>query len=87
MKKLNSGPVIYIFIFCVFICSSEISYYVEAYTGDMDEAGTEANVFIQLYGDKGDSGPRRLLHSKTNDNKFEKGKVILTFNMNLFIPL
>ncbi|KAJ8306142.1 hypothetical protein KUTeg_016687 [Tegillarca granosa] len=52
----------------------EISYYVEAYTGDMDEAGTEANVYIQLYGDKGDSGPRRLLQSKSNDNKFEKGK-------------
>ena len=37
-------------------------------------AGTDANVFVQLYGDRGDSGPLALEHSQTNVNKFERNQ-------------
>ena len=37
-------------------------------------AGTDANVFLIMYGDKGKSGKMKLKNSMTNKNKFEKGK-------------
>ena len=37
-------------------------------------AGTDANVFLVLYGEKGQSGKLRLKESKTNKDAFEKGK-------------
>lgn len=37
-------------------------------------AGTDANVFINIYGEKGDTGERYLKNSD-NLNKFERGQV------------
>jgi len=37
-------------------------------------AGTDANVFLIMYGDKGQSGKMKLKNSTTNQNPFEKGK-------------
>ena len=37
--------------------------------------GVDANVHLQLFGRRGDTGKRRLLHSETEGNKFEKGEV------------
>lgn len=37
-------------------------------------AGTDANVFVQLFGDRGDSGPLGLENSKLNLNKFERNQ-------------
>jgi lipoxygenase homology domain-containing protein 1 len=37
-------------------------------------AGTDSNVFLILYGEKGQSGKLRLKNSTTNANPFEKGK-------------
>lgn len=50
-------------------------YQVEVYTGDESKAGTDANVSLQLYGQRGDTGLRKLMASKTNANKFEQGQV------------
>eukprot|EP00047_Mylnosiga_fluctuans_P014195 m.36272 g.36272 ORF g.36272 m.36272 type:complete len:2392 (+) comp5381_c0_seq2:48-7223(+) len=50
------------------------NYDVHVFTGDVRYAGTDANVFVVLYGDKADSGKVPLLTSKTNRNKFERGK-------------
>lgn len=44
------------------------------FTGTMWGAGTDANVYITVYGDIGDTGERRLRKSN-NLNKFEKGQV------------
>lgn len=44
-------------------------------TGDVYGAGTDANVFITIYGDMGDSGERKLSQSENNRNKFERGAV------------
>lgn len=45
------------------------------FTGDVKSAGTDANVFITVYGEYGDTGERQLLKSETYSNKFERGHV------------
>lgn len=59
---------------CVCVCSVHI-YSVTVTTGDVYGAGTDANVFITIYGDMGDSGERKLIQSENNRNKFERGAV------------
>lgn len=39
-------------------------------------AGTDANVFLTIYGDLGDTGERKLAKSENNKNKFERGEVL-----------
>jgi hypothetical protein len=54
-------------------CIAEGKYKVTVYTGDVDNAGTDANVHIVLYGEKGNSGqPHKLDNSKNN---FERNSV------------
>lgn len=43
-------------------------------------AGTDANVFLTIYGELGDTGERKLSKSETNKNKFQKGAVCLLLN-------
>ena len=67
-------------------------YLVQVYTGSKSRAGTDANVYINVFGERGDTGVRPLKQSKTNRNKFEKGKVgpvipILTIFKNIFFFL
>ncbi|XP_061134122.1 lipoxygenase homology domain-containing protein 1-like isoform X3 [Syngnathus typhle] len=50
-------------------------YQVSVRTGDMYKAGTDANVFLTIYGDLGDTGERKLSRSDNNRNKFERGAV------------
>lgn len=50
------------------------SYDVYVYTGTMWGAGTDANVYINIYGETGDTG-ERWLRKSNNINKFEKGQV------------
>ncbi|XP_059360394.1 lipoxygenase homology domain-containing protein 1-like [Carassius carassius] len=51
------------------------TYKVSVRTGDMHGAGTDANVFLIIYGDLGDTGERKLSKSESNGNKFERGAV------------
>ncbi|KAE8291828.1 Lipoxygenase-like proteiny domain-containing protein 1 [Larimichthys crocea] len=51
------------------------TYKVSVRTGDMYGAGTDANVFLTICGDLGDTGERKLARSETNKNKFERGMV------------
>ncbi|CAG5986167.1 unnamed protein product [Menidia menidia] len=51
------------------------TYNVSVMTGDVNGAGTDANVFLTIYGDQGDTGERKLSKSETNSNKFERGSV------------
>lgn len=57
-----------------FNCLTVNTYEVNVFTGDMMGAGTDANVFINIYGENGDTGERYLKNSD-NLNKFERGKV------------
>uniref|UniRef100_H3CLV0 Lipoxygenase homology PLAT domains 1 n=1 Tax=Tetraodon nigroviridis TaxID=99883 RepID=H3CLV0_TETNG len=51
------------------------TYKVSVMTGDVYGGGTDANVFLTIYGDQGDTGERKLRKSETNGNKFERGSV------------
>lgn len=51
----------------------EIPYEVKVTTGDKRGAGTDANVFVTVYGLDGDSGERELRKSE-HVNKFERGQ-------------
>lgn len=62
------------YVLC-WVLFSVYMYQVEIYTGEQFKAGTDANVSLQLFGERGDSGLRRLMDSKTNLNKFEGGEV------------
>eukprot|EP01048_Picozoa_sp_COSAG05_P003976 COSAG05_NODE_197_length_14521_cov_113.902995_1_plen_1885_part_00 len=53
------------------------TYKIQTYTGGVRGAGTDANVFIELYGPGGEPSPRLTLESGGND--FEKNEVN-TFN-------
>ena len=49
---------------------------VTVYTGDVRGAGTDANVFINMSGEYGDTGERQLEDSSTHSmNKFERNQV------------
>lgn len=50
-------------------------YQVSVHTGKKSGAGTDANVFLNIFGKQGDTGERPLMFSKNNRNKFEKGDV------------
>ncbi|PIK54821.1 putative lipoxygenase-likey domain-containing protein 1-like [Apostichopus japonicus] len=50
------------------------TYTLHVYTGDVFQSGTDANVFLNIYGDNGDSGERQLKSSETNMNKFERNQ-------------
>ena len=63
------------------MCDNEIlnlsvkKYNVNVYTGDVRGGGTDANVFLTMFGDKGDSGERKLHQSETHKDKFERKQV------------
>lgn len=59
-------------------CPLAHTYNVSVRTGDIYGAGTDANVFLTIYGDLGDTGERKLRKSESNSNKFERGAVCLT---------
>lgn len=68
------------YVICVLLVSTEVEYIVKVYTGTERFAGTDANVFICIYGEKGDTGERQLKDSSTNTNKFEEGQVTATLS-------
>ncbi|KAM9225590.1 lipoxygenase homology domain-containing protein 1 isoform 3-T3 [Dugong dugon] len=51
-----------------------VLYSVQIFTGNVPGAGTDAKVYITIYGDLGDTGERYLGKSENRTNKFEKGK-------------
>ncbi len=51
------------------------NYIIEVYTGDKLRAGTNANVYIQIFGEHGDSGEKKLVKSETHMDKFERNQV------------
>ncbi|OCT98890.1 hypothetical protein XELAEV_180111242mg, partial [Xenopus laevis] len=52
-----------------------VRYRVTVCTGTVSGSGTDARVFLCLFGDRGDTGERFLVECKNNVNKFEKGNV------------
>nr|XP_011770653.1 lipoxygenase homology domain-containing protein 1 isoform X2 [Macaca nemestrina] len=50
-----------------------VLYSVQIFTGNIPGAGTDARVYITIYGDLGDTGERYLGKSENRTNKFERG--------------
>ena len=56
---------------------ASIKYQINVYTGDVKGAGTNANVFVTIYGQNGDTGERPLkqrfrdLFERNQEDKFE----------------
>lgn len=59
---------------CIYIVCPEVEYTVKVMTGDVFGAGTDANVFLTIYGEHGDTSERNLSKSQ-NRNKFERNQV------------
>lgn len=57
----------------------EVTYTVRVFTGNEFGAGTDANVFLNIYGENGDTGERQLKDSASNMNKFERNQVNYDF--------
>ncbi len=51
-----------------------VLYEVTVYIGDLWNGGTEATVFVTLYGDRGDTGVREFFKLTSQPN-FTKGEV------------
>ena len=50
----------------ILIIISDTHYKISVYTGDKRGAGTDANVYIIMFGENGDSGDKFLDDSKNN---------------------
>lgn len=60
---------------CPPVCLSVARYRVTVCTGELEGAGTDANVYLCLFGDVGDTGERLLYNCRNNTDLFEKGNV------------
>lgn len=56
---------------CIF---TEVDYVLKVKTGDIFGAGTDANVYVTMTGENGDTGERKL-QDADNINKFERAQV------------
>nr|XP_040124039.1 oxygen-regulated protein 1 [Ictidomys tridecemlineatus] len=52
-----------------------VVYEIHIHTGTKPGAETESNVFINLFGTRGDSGNRKLHQSQSNKTNFQRGQV------------
>ena len=50
------------------------SYHVRVKTGDIRGAGTDANVFIRIFGEVGDTGKLQLRQADNTKDKWERGR-------------
>jgi len=69
--------VFYGYNYYMYLCLSSslaTSYHIHVKTGDVSGAGTDANVYIVIFGAKGDTGQLMLRQSASFKNKFERGK-------------
>lgn len=60
---------------CSFLYLTVARYRVTVCTGELEGAGTDANVYLCLFGDVGDTGERLLYNCRNNTDLFEKGNV------------
>lgn len=61
---------------CVSLVLSDVNYHIAVKTGNISGGSSDSNVFVKLYGEKGDTSKMMLLVSDNNlGNYFEKGRV------------
>ena len=72
----------------VFVEGGDVLYEINVHTGDVGFAGTDANIYIQLQGDKSNSKSINLSAIRGNyENPFEKNQTdIFQVVMAIFVP-
>jgi hypothetical protein len=55
-------------------CMLVIIYQLEVFTGNVPGADCEANIYVTLFGSRGDAGRRQLYHSLSSRTKFQQGQ-------------
>ena len=62
------------------MCGAVLTYRVAVHTGNLPDAGTDANVHLMLIGERGDTGYRQLLKPLSTDlsRPFQCGQVSTT---------
>lgn len=59
----------------VSVCASDINYHIVVKTGNVPGGSSDSNVFVKLYGEKGDTSKTMLAVSANNlGNYFETGR-------------
>lgn len=61
-----------------------VIYQIEVYTGSLENASTNANVYIDICADDGNTGRRALKKSLNNREKFAVGQVSLALSSFVF---
>lgn len=64
-------------------CLSVINYEVTVVTGDVTFAGTNAKVFVQIYGDKGKT---EVITLESRSNNYERNATEIFKVSNTFVP-
>lgn len=60
----------------VSVCVADINYHIAVKTGNISGGSSDSNVFVKLYGEKGDTSKVMLVVSANNlGNYFETGRV------------
>ena len=49
-----------------------IGYQLQVFTGKDDSAATDAGIHVTIYGDKGDTGKRKLYQNDDGEKTFDK---------------
>lgn len=58
------------------MCVSDLDYHIAVKTGNIPGGSSDSNVFVKLYGEKGDTSKMMLVVSANNlGNYFETGRV------------
>lgn len=52
-------------------------YDIKVFTGNEPKSGTDSNVFLTIYGEKGETHENALTQSSTHYDNFERGQVTL----------
>jgi hypothetical protein len=58
----------------LFVVSTATTYHIHVKTGEVSKGGTDANVFLKIFGTKADTDTLWLKSSESGGNKFEKGR-------------
>ena len=54
--------------------SADVSYHLAIRTGDISNAGTDANVYFQLVGEEGETEKVQLRQGGKAEKRFERGR-------------
>jgi len=61
---------------CVCVCVLDLDYHIAVKTGNVPGGSSDSNVFVKLYGEKGNTSKMMLVVSANNlGNYFETGRI------------